>query len=67
MTCKYYHEFTYCEPPMEPDENGTPVTEYQCKNAKGHFEATCCGGNTDACNLPEEQQKIQVTWPVYFL
>ncbi len=50
--CKYYNEFTWGEPPLEPDENGTLHTEYECKKAKGYFVA-CCDGNKENCNLKE--------------
>jgi hypothetical protein len=54
--CKYYNEWTWCEPPSEPGENGTLVTEYECKNAKGYFVAYC-NGNKEECYLSENQVK----------
>lgn len=50
--CKYYNQYTWVEPPSEPGENGTPYTEYECKNASGTFIATC-EGKKKLCNLEE--------------
>lgn len=51
--CKSYFEYTWVEPPLEPGENGTPYTEYECKKAKGYFVAVC-DGRKEHCNLKEE-------------
>ncbi len=57
--CIHYDEHTYGEPPLEPDENGTLVTERQCKNASGYFEPMC-DGNTEMCDLPDNQNKVDL-------
>jgi len=48
--CKDYEEFTWCEPPLEPGENGTLHTEYRCNKKTGH-QATLCEGNIDFCEI----------------
>jgi hypothetical protein len=55
--CEYYEEWTWGEPPLEPDGNGKLITEYDCKIAKGYFVAIC-GGDVKLCSLPDNQ-KIQ--------
>lgn len=55
--CKYYNEWTWGEPPLDEGENGTLITEYECKNATGYFEATFCEGRKSDCNLPDNQNK----------
>ena len=57
VKCKYYDEWTWGEPPLEPDENGKLITEYECKNASGYFIASC-EGDKSQCNLPANQNKI---------
>lgn len=54
--CKYYNEFTYGEPPLEPGEDGMLITEYKCKNAIGYFVANC-DGDKELCDLPDNQNK----------
>lgn len=56
--CKHYNEWQWGEPPMEPGENGTLVTEYDCKNAVGYFVAHC-KGDKKMCELPDNQNKQQ--------
>ena len=55
--CKYYNKYQWAEPPLEPDDNGTLITEYECKNAKGYFVASC-EGKKEFCDLPKKQRKI---------
>ena len=55
--CKHYFTWTWGEPPLEPGENGRLITEYECKNAKGHFEAIFCDGNKENCDLPDNQNR----------
>ena len=55
--CKYYNEYTWGEPPLEEGENGRPYTEYECKNAKGYFVATCDGLKKN-CNLEPSRRKV---------
>ena len=55
--CKYYDKWQWVEPPLEEGSDGTKITEYECKNAKGYFVATCNGNKKD-CNLPYEIGKI---------
>jgi len=55
MKCEYYNVHNWCEPPIEPGENGTLVTEYQCKKAKGYFNAMC-DGDKELCNLKKTSE-----------
>ncbi len=48
--CSHYYEFTWGEPPLEPDENGRLVTEYRCKKKTGNLEVMC-GGYKCMCDL----------------
>ncbi len=48
--CKYYDKWQWAEPPLEEGDDGTLITEYECKKAKGYFVASC-GGNKKLCNL----------------
>ncbi len=50
--CPYYNEYTWCDPPLEPDENGTLITEYECKKAERYFIAGC-NGDKEECNLED--------------
>ena len=52
MKCDHYKEFTYGEPPLEPDEDGTLITERRCKKACGYFDPMC-DGDTEMCDLPD--------------
>jgi hypothetical protein len=54
--CKFYDEWTWGEPPLEPDGKGRLITEYECKNATGYF-VPMCGGNKKFCGLPDKQNK----------
>ena len=59
--CKYYHRWTWVEPPLEPGDNGTLIIEYDCKIAKGYFIATC-DGCKENCGLPKKQNKLLTTY-----
>ena len=52
--CKYYDEYTCCEPPLEPGENGKVIEESECKKAKHYFVVTC-DGNLEECDLEIEK------------
>jgi len=52
--CEYYDEYTLCEPPLEPDEDGKAIKEYECKKAKHYFVVTC-DGNLEECDLEIEK------------
>lgn len=54
--CEHYNEFTWGEPPLDEESDGTLYTEYECKNAQGWFIAIC-GGNKKLCDLPDNQNK----------
>lgn len=54
--CKYYDEWTWGEPPLDEESNGTLITEYECKNAIGYFVAMCDGVKRN-CSLPDNQNK----------
>ena len=54
--CKYYLTYQWCEPPLEPGDDGTLIREYECKNAKGYFVPSCMGRKKD-CDLPKNQRK----------
>ena len=56
--CKYYFQYTWVEPPLEEGDDGTSYTEYECKNAKGYFVATCMG-NRKLCNLKDNPKHIK--------
>ncbi len=62
--CKYYDKWTWVEPPLEEGDNGTPYTEYDCKNAKGYFVASCCG-KKENCMLPLIHMKKKINWSNY--
>ena len=52
--CEYYDEYTLCEPPLEPDENGTAIKDYVCKKEMCYFVVTC-DGNLEHCDLEIEK------------
>ncbi len=52
--CEYYENYTWVEPPLEPDEDGRAITEYTCKKAK-HYLYVCCCGNLEHCDLEIEK------------
>jgi len=56
--CKYYDKWQWCEPPLEPGDEGTLITEYDCKNAKGYFIVSCLG-KKENCNLPRSRRNKQ--------
>lgn len=53
--CKDYYVFTWAEPPLEPDENGTQYSEGRCKKRKGGVlcfnNGVYCEGDTDCCDI----------------
>ncbi len=53
--CKYYDEYTWCEPPLEPGEDGKAIKEYECKKAK-HYLIVTCDGNLEECDLEDEEK-----------
>jgi len=55
IKCRYYDRWQWCEPPLEPGNNGHLITEEECKNAKGYFVATCLG-KKENCNLSKKQR-----------
>ena len=55
--CQHYDRWQWCEPPLEQGDDGTLITEFDCKIAKGYFVATC-GGNKENCSLPNKQNKL---------
>lgn len=61
MKCKYYFTYEWVEPPLEEGDNGTPYTEYECKNAKGYFVAGCLG-EKEQCYLPKKHMKKPIKW-----
>ena len=55
-SCKYFHTHNWGEPPLEPGENGTIETEFQCKKMNNR-EVSCCG-DLDLCELPEVNKNL---------
>ena len=55
--CKYYHTHTWGEPPLEPGENGTIETEFQCKKMNNR-EVSCCG-DLELCELPSWEDELR--------
>ena len=50
--CPFFEKFTWGEPPLEPGENGTVHTEYQCKKAPGYYYSNAsCDGDLEFCNV----------------
>jgi len=49
-TCKHYSIFTWAEPPLEPDENGTHHSEGKCDRGV-ILNEVYCGGDKDLCDL----------------
>jgi len=58
--CKYYHTHTWGEPPLEPGENGTIETEFQCKKMNNR-EVSCCG-DLELCELPNWKDELKKRW-----
>ena len=54
--CEFYEHWQWCEPPLEPGDNGTIINEWECKNANGYFVASCLG-KIKNCHLPKYQAK----------
>jgi len=53
--CKHYEIFTWGEPPLEPDEDGTIHSEGRCKKRTG-YNSVCCDGDLDCCELSEDEK-----------
>jgi len=54
--CEYYYIFTWAEPPLEPDKNGTKHSEGRCKKRKG-YNKVYCEGLSDCCELLEAENE----------
>ncbi len=50
--CKFYHCYTWVEPPLDEESEAKPHTEEECNKAKHYFLPTC-GGVRKNCNLGE--------------
>lgn len=56
--CPHYLEYTWGEPPLEPDGEGQRHKEFECKLAKHHFIAAECEGDITKCDLPNQLYKF---------